>query len=70
MNHDTFYTIKREPKKYRTIRTVSKSNRKLVTSGKIATPNTHIHDSLFWLVAGASIKYGEVKLVLFTPILR
>ena len=38
MNHDTFYTIKREPKKYRTIQTVTKSNRKIVTSGKIATP--------------------------------
>jgi hypothetical protein len=44
--NDTLYIIKRKPKKYRTIRPVSKSNRKIVTSGKIATPNTHIQDSL------------------------
>jgi hypothetical protein len=44
---------------YRTIHIVSKSNRKIVTSGKIATPNTHIQDSLFWIFAGISIKCGR-----------
>ena len=57
--NDKLYTIKRKQRNYRTIRTVSKSYRKIVTSGKIATPNTHIHDSLSWLVAGAAIKYSE-----------
>ena len=68
--NDKLYTIKRKQKKVTTIWTVLKSNRKIVTSGKIATPNIQIHDSLFWLVAGLSIKYGGDKLVLFTPILR
>jgi hypothetical protein len=63
--NDKLYILKRKPKKYRTIRPVSKSNRKIVThQAKSLPPNTHIHDWLSWLVAGASIKYGEVKLVL------
>ena len=43
--NDTLYIIKRKPKKYRTIRPVSKSNRKIVThQAKSLPPNTHIHD--------------------------
>jgi len=48
--------------KYHTVRTVPKSNRKIVESGKIDTPN--IHDrSLSWLGTCTSIKSGGIKLV-------
>ena len=48
--------------KYHTVRTFSKSNRKIVERGKIDTPNTQILDlSLFWLDTGTSIKSGGVK---------
>jgi hypothetical protein len=40
-----------------------KSNRKIEERGKIATPNTQIHDtSLSWLGTSASIKRGGVEL--------
>ena len=48
-------------KKYPTIRTVPKSNRKIRNRCKIDTPNTHIHDcSLSWLGTGTSIKNNGV----------
>jgi hypothetical protein len=48
--------------KYHTVRTVPKSNRKIVESGKIDTLN--IHDrSLYWLGTGTSIKSGGIKLI-------
>ena len=51
-------------KKYHTVRTVPKSNRKIAERGKIDTPNTQIYDgSLFMLGTGTSIKSGRVKLV-------
>ena len=40
-----------------------KSNRLLVETDKIDTPNSQIHDrSFFWLSTGASIKSGGAKL--------
>jgi len=44
-------------KKYHTVETVLKSNRKIVERGKIDTTNTQRHDrSLSWLGTGTSIK--------------
>jgi len=52
-------------KKYHTVRTIPKSNIKIVERSKLDTPNTQIHDhSLSWLGTGTSIKRGRVKLVL------
>jgi len=52
-------------KKYHTVGTISKFNRKIVESGTINIPNTEIHDcTLSWLSTGTSIKSGGVKLVL------
>ena len=52
-------------KKYHTVRTVLKSNKKIVERGRIDTPKTQKHDhSLSWLGAGTSVKNGRVKLVL------
>ena len=52
-------------KKYHTVRTVLKSNKKIVERGRIDTPKTQMHDhSLSWLGAGTSEKNGRVKLVL------
>ena len=49
-----------------TVRTVKKSNRKIVKRYKIDTPNKQIHDiSLSWLDTGTSIKSGRIKLVLW-----
>jgi hypothetical protein len=46
-----YFKMKR--KKYHTVETVPKSNRKIVKRGKINNPNTHIHDrSLSWLSTG------------------
>jgi hypothetical protein len=37
-------------KKYHTVETASRSNRKIVEKGRIDNPNTQIrHHSLFWL---------------------
>jgi hypothetical protein len=44
--------------KYHTVRTVSKSNRKIVERGKIDIPNT-----LSWLGTGTTMKGDRVKLV-------
>jgi len=47
------------------VRTIPKSNIKIVDRGKIDIPNTQIHDlSLSWLGTGTSITSGSVKLVL------
>jgi len=44
-------------KKYHTVRTVLKYNRKIVERGKIDTINTQIHDrSLSWPSTGTSIE--------------
>ena len=52
-------------KKYHTVGTVPKPNRKIEESSKIDTSNTQIHDrSLYWLDTGTSIKSGGVKIVL------
>ena len=52
-------------KKYHTVGTVPKSNRKIVERCKIETPNTQIHDlSLSWFIIDTSIKKKWVKLVL------
>jgi len=51
--------IKTKTKKYHTVGTVPKCDR------KIDTPNIHIHDrSLSWIGTGTSIKSGGAKLVL------
>jgi hypothetical protein len=43
-------------KKYQSVETVPKSNRKIVEIRKIYTPNTHIHDlSVSWLDTGTLI---------------
>jgi hypothetical protein len=39
------YKNKMQNKKYYTVRTFPKFNRKIVERSKINTPNTHIHDS-------------------------
>ena len=63
------YYNKMKNKKYHTVRTVSKSIRKIVKSCKICTTNTHVHDrSLSWLGTNNSIKSGNVKLVLWAQI--
>jgi hypothetical protein len=52
-------------KKYHTVRAFTKSNIKILESGKIDTTNKRIHDrSLSWLGTGMSIKSGGVKLML------
>ena len=53
-------------KKYHTVRTIQKSNLKIVERGKNDPPNKQIHDrSISWLGTGTSIKSGGVKLVLW-----
>jgi hypothetical protein len=43
-------------KKYHTVRTVRKSNRKILERRKIDTPSTQIYDqSLSWLGTGTSV---------------
>ena len=55
---------KKKKKKYYTVGTVPKSNRKIVKRDKIDIPITQIHDHpLLWLGTGTSIKSGGVKLV-------
>ena len=50
--------------KYHTVGTVPKSNRQIVETGRIDTPNTQIHDCLLcWLGTDTSIKSGRVRLV-------
>jgi hypothetical protein len=50
-------------KKYQTVRTVPKSNWKIVEIGKINIPNTHKHDhSLSWLDTDTSVNSGGVIL--------
>jgi hypothetical protein len=57
-----------------TVKTVTKSNKKIVEMDKVKYPITHIHDcSLSWLGIGTSIKSGEVKLILWSqtsPLLK
>jgi hypothetical protein len=49
-------------KKYHTVTTVLKFNRKIAERGKIDSPYTQIHDrSLSWLGTGTTIKSGRVK---------
>ena len=55
-----------ENNKYHTVRTVLKSNRKIVRGDKINTLNTHLHNcSISWLDTNTLIKRGGVKLVLW-----
>jgi hypothetical protein len=50
-------------KKYHSVETVSKSNRKIGERGKIDTPNPQIHDRPFSsLRTGTSIKSGGVEI--------
>jgi hypothetical protein len=54
---------KMKNRKYYTVRTVPKSNRKIVERVEIDISNRQIHDrSLSWLGTGTSIKSGGVKL--------
>ena len=54
-------------KKYHTVRTVPKSNRKIAERCKIDTPNTQMHDlTLFLLGTGTSVTNGGVILDLLT----
>jgi len=53
-------------KKIHAVRTVKKSNRKILERGKIDTLKTQIHDrSLSYLGTGTSIRSSEVKLDLW-----
>jgi hypothetical protein len=55
-------------KKYHIVRTVPKSNRKIIERVRIDTPNTQIHDhSLSWIGIDTSIKREGLKL--YGPIL-
>jgi hypothetical protein len=56
----TIYNIIKN-KKYHTIRTISKSNIKIVERCKIVT---HLIHKLSWLGTDASIKSGRIQLVL------
>ena len=48
--------------KYHTVKTIPKSNIKVVERGQIYTSNTQIHDRLlFWLNTDTPIQYGLVK---------
>jgi hypothetical protein len=51
-------------KKYHTVGTVPKYNRKIVERGKIDTFNTHLHERSLSLGICTAIKSGGVKLVL------
>jgi Cu/Ag efflux pump CusA len=56
-------------KKYHTVRTVSKSNRKIVERRIIYNPNTQIYNCLLsWLVTSTSIKSGGVRPILCAQI--
>ena len=56
--------IKWKTNKYHTVRTIPKSNIKIVKRSKIDITNTQIHDgSCSWLGTGTSIKSGWIKLV-------
>jgi len=49
-------------KKFHTVRTFPKSNRKIIERGKIYTPNTYTHDrSLSWLSTGTLITSGGLN---------
>ena len=53
-------------KKYQTVRTVPKSNRKIVETEALLIPPTDVHDHpLSWLGTDTSIKSGGVKLALW-----
>ena len=57
----------KKKKIYHTVRTVPKSNRKIVDRGKIKIPNTHMPVcSLSYLGTGTSIKSGGANIVLWT----
>ena len=59
-------TLWMKNKKDHTVRTISKSNIKIVDRGEIDTCNTQIHDrSLFLLGTGTSVNSGGAKLVLW-----
>ena len=81
MKNKKYHTEETFPKPNRKIIENSKiiTNSKIVENGKIIeysdiiensklnNPNTQIHDhSLSWLCTGTSIKFGRVKLVLWT----
>ena len=52
-----YVRVKMKTKKYHTVRTVLKYNRKILERGKIDTINTQIHDrSLSWPSTGTSIE--------------
>ena len=69
INIEDYYICRRiqkyneiKEKKYHTVETVLKSNRKIVERDKIDAPNTHTHDcSLSWLGTGTSVKSGGVQ---------
>jgi hypothetical protein len=57
-------------KKYHTIGTVAKSNRKIVERDTIYTTNIQTHgSSLTWFGTSTSIKSGTVKLVFASPVI-
>jgi hypothetical protein len=63
----SFVYHKRKNKKYHTVETFPKPNRKNIENSKIDNPNTQIHDhSLFCLGTRTSIKNGRDKLVWWT----
>ena len=60
-----YYVIFKQIKKSKTVRTVPKSNRKIVKRGQIYTPNTEIYDRSLSLVDTVTLfKSGQAKLVL------
>jgi len=60
------YLNKMKNKKYHTVRTIPKSNIKILERGNIDAGNTQIHDrSLSWLGTDTLIKSCWVKLVLW-----
>lgn len=64
---DNMKSKKMYTKKYLIVRTIPKSNIKIVERGKIDTSITQINDrSLSGLGKGTSIKSGGFKLVLWT----
>ena len=64
---DDVWMNKMKNKKYCTVGTVPKADRKIVDRGKINIPNTHMHVcSLSYLGTGTSIKSGGANLVLWT----
>ena len=57
------YDANERKKNYHTVRTIPKSNIKIVERDKIDTPDTQIHDRpLSSQIAGTSVKRGGVKI--------